>query len=533
MSDVRFYFSRFIRRLHWFLLVAVTISAASVIVALTLPPSYESDLRLIVESKQIPDNLAESTVSTPALEQLQIVQQRLLTRENLLDIANDITAVHNQSLLNPDEIVRAMRAQTRVRSTSGRDAATLMDISFEAPSPQAAAGVLNAYLTLILEEDAEFRTARAVTTMEFFEQQVERLGEDLDAKSREILEFKNGNADALPETLNYRMAELSRLEERLTTIDADIENFQGQAEQLLRLAETQNQLSGLNATAAGGTLTPRQQRLLQLERELEEMRGVYSETNPRVVQQLARIEQLREAIAAELGIGTAPEGEATADDGTAENGIANLAQTDNPMLNLQLEGIGMRVATLASQRDETLRRVEELRGSIARTPANALQLEALERDYMNTQKQYNAASDRLSSASTGERIELLSRGQRITVIEPPAVPSAPTRPNRIKLAGAGIATGILAGLGLVFLLEFLNRSVRRADDIVAHFEVMPIATIPYVRSSRQQMIDRGLKLALILAILVGGPALIYAVHEFYMPLDLVAEDTMNRLGVRW
>ena len=37
----------------------------------------------------------------------------------------------------------------------------------------------------------------------------------------------------------------------------------------------------------------------------------------------------------------------------------------------------------------------------------------------------------------------------------------------------------------------------------------------------------------IIAILVGGPALIYAVHEFYMPLDLVAENTMNRLGVRW
>ena len=51
---------------------------------------------------------------------------------------------------------------------------------------------------------------------------------------------------------------------------------------------------------------------------------------------------------------------------------------------------------------------------------------------------------------------------------------------------------------------------------------------------RQQLIvERGVKLVIILVILFGIPAAIWAVHEYYMPLDLVADKVMNRLGVRW
>ena len=42
---------------------------------------------ILVETPQIPEELAASTVRTPAFEQLQIVQQRLLTRGHMLDIA--------------------------------------------------------------------------------------------------------------------------------------------------------------------------------------------------------------------------------------------------------------------------------------------------------------------------------------------------------------------------------------------------------------------------------------------------------------
>ena len=130
-SDFRFYFSIFLRRLPYFLVVSTVIGAASVIVAMTLPPAYVSQMTLIVESPQIPDELAASTASTPAQEQLQIVEQRLLTRANLLDIANRLDVFEAQDEMLPDRVLEAMRSRTTVRSSGRRDAAALIILQMD------------------------------------------------------------------------------------------------------------------------------------------------------------------------------------------------------------------------------------------------------------------------------------------------------------------------------------------------------------------------------------------------------------------
>lgn len=540
MSELKFYLARFLRRFPYFLVVATLISAVSVIVAYTLPPAYESTVRLIVESKQIPDQLAQATVDTPATEQLQIMQQRLLTRENLLNIANSMQVVRDQAELTPDGVVRAMRAQTTMNARAPRGEAPILTINFEAPSPQAAAGVLNAYLTIILEQDVQFRTERAETTMDFFEQQVEQLSQKLDEKSAQILEFKNANADALPETLQFRMAEMTRQQDRVTLIDGNIANLRNQREQLIRVAEAQASMPA--SSVPNAQLTPREQRVASLEQQLDDALTIYSEESLQVRQLRARIAQFKASIEAEQAANR-PAATDQADDiaqSTAETGVPMSVSEElamrgitNPMLEVQLTDIDSQIRILEEQKADIEADIEVLRDSIARTPANSIALDGLLRDYQNLQNQYNTASDRLSRASTGERIELLSRGQRITVIEPPAVPNEPTKPNRVKVAGMGSAAGILAGLALVLLIEALHRTPRRPEDIVARFDVMPIATIPYVRTSQQILVDRAIKTFLILGILIGVPAVIYAVHQYYMPLDQLADKVMTRFGVRW
>ena len=76
-------------------------SAVAIIIAMTLPPTYVSQMRLIVESPQIPANLASSTVTTSAPEQLQIVEQRLLTRPVLLDISRKFEVIKDQAAGQP------------------------------------------------------------------------------------------------------------------------------------------------------------------------------------------------------------------------------------------------------------------------------------------------------------------------------------------------------------------------------------------------------------------------------------------------
>jgi polysaccharide chain length determinant protein (PEP-CTERM system associated) len=517
MSDLKYYFSIFLRRLHYFLIVSVIVTAVSVIAAFTLPPAYESQTRLLLEGPQIPAELASSTVMVGLAEQLEIIEQRLMTRANLLAVARNQNAFEDIQEMTADEIVEAMRARTIIQTPGGRNPTPIMNITFEARSPQIAAGVLNEYLTLIEQQNAEFRTTRAGNTLEFFQQEVARLGQDLDAQSARILEFKTKNSGALPDSLEYRLDQQATLQEQVRQIDRDIATLRSQRTRLVEVFEATGQIT---EEQAAPRLSPDEERLQELRAQLDEALSVYSETNPRVRVLQARIAQIEERLA------KAPE--------DAPDAAAPAPQRPGAtMLDLQLSEIDTRISMLQEQRAETEERLAELSESLARTPANTVALDELTRAYANIEEQYNLAVDRLAQASTGERIESLSRGQRISVIEPPAVPNTPTKPNRMLIAGGGTMFGILAGIGLVLLIELLNRTARRPEDIVKRIGVRPLATLPYMRSRSEVFWKRLIKITLYLAILVGLPAAVYAIHLYYLPLDLLADRAMNKIGVRW
>ncbi|MCB1365571.1 MAG: lipopolysaccharide biosynthesis protein [Rhodobacteraceae bacterium] len=519
MGDLSYYFSIFRRRLPYFLIVATIVSAVAVTVAYTLPPAYESRMILLVESPQIPEQLAPSTVQTPAFEQLQVVEQRLLTRGNMLDIARQYDVLPNLRAMNPDQIVDAMRARTTISTSNRRlKEAPLMTVTFEAPQARTAAEVLNAYLNLIQRQDTEFRKGRASETLAFFAQEVDRLSQELETQSARILEFKQANTEALPESLRYRLNQQSVFQDRIIQIDRDIADLHNQRARLMQLYE----LTG-DAGTGKTTQSPEEKQLAGLNKQLEEALAVYSPENPRVKMLEARIAQLEEKLEQRRG---APEPE---DEDSGEKP----ARAMPPLLIVQLTEIGNRIDSLKNQKTAVQTQLDKLNETIAESPEVSIELEDLTRRYAAIQAQYNVAEDRLSKAQTGDQIETRSRGQRIAVIEQPAIPSAPTKPNRILIASGGTAFGILAGLALVVLLEVLNTSARRPDDIIGKLGVTPLTTIPYIYTRGQRFRQRSLKLLLVLAILVGIPAAVYAIHIYYLPLDLLADRIMNKTGLRW
>jgi len=517
MNELRYYLSIFVRRLPLVLPVTTVIAAVAVIVALTLPPAYVSETRMVVQSPQIPAALAPSTVQVPALERLQIIQQRLLTRENMLRIARELDVFDNVDAMNADAIVDAMRARTTVDIQTGRNAATFMTVKFEAPEARTAAEVLNRYLTLIQQEDAQFRRGRAGETLAFFEGRVESLAEDLDTLSAEILAFKNENTGALPESLDFRMSQRSAKRDQIAQIDRDIKSLQEQRERLKMIYE-------LRGGAGGAEKSPLEKRLDDLRVRLDEALAVYSPEAPQVKNLQAQIAQIEEQIAAAR--------ERAAAEAEAEPEPAADAARPLTMLDIQLSEIDSRIEALRTRRETLRAEIEELEAGIEKTPEVASRLEQLNREYSNVERQLSAAQERLTQARTGDMIESRSRGSRVSVIEPPAVPNAPTKPNRTLIAGGGVGFGIMAGLALVALLELLNGTARRPEDLVRRFNIVPIATIPFIRSRQQMLVQRGAKVLVLLAILIGVPAGVYAVHTYYLPLDLIADRVMDKVGIR-
>ena len=461
--DIRFYFSRFLRRAHWFLLVVLLFAAAGIVLARALPSVYVATALLVVESEQIPDAMAQSTVQTQAGEQLQIIEQRILARGKLLDIANRLSIYETIRMgadrpLAAGEIVDDMRERITIDMAAqagqrGPIQATLVRVSFDAPTAEMSAAVTNELVTLILEEDVSMRTIVARQTLEFFQQEVERLEAALAEQSAAILQFKEQNLSALPDSLDFRREELVRIEARVNELDR------------LRTA---------------------------------------------LLDQIARITRLRGDTQ------PAAEDEQSAD--------AQVTTRD-----IRRDDLTSELALIETEKVSLDARIAELEASISKTPANAVLLEALERDYANIRAQYDQAVSNRAKAETGETIEALSKGQRISVIEQAVAPERPEKPNRLLIAGGGVGAGIAAGIGLLVLLEFLRGAVRRPSDIVNALGITPLATLPYVATPGEK---RRKILTLLASVLVLGGLIavgVWLVHTRIVPLDLLVEKLRARL----
>ena len=505
--DLNYYFSVFLRRIYVLVIIAVGFTAAAVYVALELPPSYEARAQLLVESPQIPNALAASTVQTGAIEQLQIIEQRLMTRQNLLEVARDHDVFGDGARLPADQIVQHMRDHTQIRTTGGDAEATFMDIKFASDDAQTSANVVNEYVTRILQTNRGIRTAVAEETLDFFQQEVDRLAAELERQSAQIVAYKRENQGALPTSAEFRQNRRAGLQERRVQIERDLDMLEDQRERLVQIYE-----SGGRFGMPEDQLSPDARRLAELQKELDSALAVYSPTNPRIRVLEAQISQLEQKIS-------------TSDGG----GAGDETDPREVMFNMQLTEIDTRKEYLEEQLILIREEITELGESLERTPEISIEIEALERNYQNVQDQYNTAISRLSAAATGERIELLAKGERITVVEQASPPGAPTSPNRPLIAGAGAVAGIALGIAAIVLLELLNQSIRRPVDLESKLGITPLATLPYIRTRRELIWKRSVILLLIAAVVVGGPALLYAVHTFYLPLDLLIERATAKL----
>ena len=64
----------------------VVILAATVAVAVMVPPIYQSTGTILVESQQISPELVSTNNTSFADERIEVIRQRVMTRENLLRI---------------------------------------------------------------------------------------------------------------------------------------------------------------------------------------------------------------------------------------------------------------------------------------------------------------------------------------------------------------------------------------------------------------------------------------------------------------
>lgn len=452
--DFRFYLWLFLRRLPLFLIVALIVAIIGIVAVFLRPTTYEAAAKILVESPQIPTELAKSTVPTDAAEQFQIIQEDVLSRDNLIALANRFGLYANRPALSQSDIFDDMTkrltiSEAPVESSSGT-AASVIHIAFRADRPDTAADLVNDLVAMILNKDVQLRTERAAETVTFFTNETQRLEgllRDLDSK---ILAFKNEHINSMPDSLDFRRNQQTTQQERLVAL--------AQEEATLRkqMADLQTRPFDIGTAVP---LTPEEQSLQALRQSLAQQQALFAEDSPAITSLRSRIATLQGGISSSATTGT-----------------------DKPQnaRDFQLSDINSRLTAIADERKAINQSIADLDASIAATPSNETVLNSLTRDHQNIQAQYDTAVGRLAEASTGQQIELLLKGERLSLIESAIPPQRPTGPNsKVLMAIVGVLA-LLLGLAATIIPELLNRRIRRPAELVSRLQIMPYITIPYV-----------------------------------------------------
>lgn len=205
-----FYLELIQRRWLYFLIPFLLIAPVGIGIARLLPAVYFSEGKILVESQQIPTELVRPTVTSGAQERIQVIEQRTMTRDNLVAIADKFDLFpEKRRFMSATDLVDLVKKSIRIAPVdtqldfkqTSRTPTIIFSVGFESSDPQTAAQVANELVTRILNEDLRDRTNRASDTTKFLAREVQKLQAESDALDARIAQIKLAQIKAAQEKI--------------------------------------------------------------------------------------------------------------------------------------------------------------------------------------------------------------------------------------------------------------------------------------------------------------------------------------------
>ena len=113
-------------------------------------------------------------------------------------------------------------------------------------------------------------------------------------------------------------------------------------------------------------------------------------------------------------------------------------------------------------------------------------------DLKSVQNQLNAVNNQINTETRrlvqSIKIELSGQfsGNNIRIIDPAATPEKPVRPRKLLNLAIGLVAGGILGLLVVFILEFLDQSVKSSEDLEEKLKLPFLGFVPYEKSKKKE-----------------------------------------------
>jgi len=176
------------------------------------------------------------------------------------------------------------------------------------------------------------------------------------------------------------------------------------------------------------------------------------------------------------------------EEGSNEEGSKETSANEEPLwasqIEAQLAQLDAEIAQLKNERKRLKSEIKEYERRVEITPKIEQQLKELTRGYEVTQKEYQSLLDKKLQAELAANMERKQKGERFKVLDQAKIPERPFKPNRQKIILFGVFLGMAAGGGLVGLIEYLDHSFYKIEDLEQFTGISVIASIPKIKAKK-------------------------------------------------
>jgi polysaccharide biosynthesis transport protein len=319
----------------------------------------------------------------------------------------------------------------------------LLDVTFEATDPVLAARVVNAHLNNFIEQNFRSRYEAATQASNWLAGQLNEMKIKVENAEDARLEYERNNQIwAIDEKSDISTQKLGELEKQLTDAQADRINKQA----VYELAQSGN-YDSIAAVRDSLVIQDILKQQTTLSAQYTDALNQYGPKYPKVLRLEAQLKDLDRLIARE------------------KTNIANQVEADyrgSRQRELLLK------EALDQQKAETNQTAEKL-----------VQYNILKREADTNKQLYDGMLQKLKEAGISAGL----RSSNIRIVDPALIPSGPSRPNKTRNFLLSVMVGLLGGIGLALLREYLDNTVKTPDDIERLARLPSLAVVPALSNS--------------------------------------------------
>ncbi len=507
--------------------------------------SYESIAVMQITPSQISDELVKSTVNQRLTERIIAMEATILSRTNLSGLIQDPNLkLYPQEMASKpiEDVIEQMRKDINISikaSPIERNGGSTFSISFTYPSRLKAQATVQALITKFENESTNSQQTQQTLLKNFFGDELAQAKANLEKRNQDLTRFRSENQGRLPEQSQMNMATLTSLQNEVNGINDQLNRLATERVTLqthLSSLRSQMDLTGLMAqeptsVSSFSPVARQNQELDALNKEiaaedlhLQQLLQQYKETYPDIRDIKMRLDVLkrqRDTIVAaqekQLQEEAAAPREApkkTTNFQMAQSintGQANIDATNTMLANNDFER-----ANKLKEQEKLNKEIEAYRARLAATSGIEAIYADLQREYSTAAQQYQDALRKKDLTAQSSDLIQRKATETLDVLDPPSLPTNPSKPNRWQIVGVGIGISFMLGIALAGVQEARDTSLKNLKDVRAYTNLPVLSSIPLLENTL--LVKRKRRIMYLLwsaAVMIGLVAVCAALFYYY------------------